>query len=171
MQTEIDKILAEQNSSLMQQNNLLAEQNQSLVEQNSLLAQQNSYLSQQISSLKVTVSTYSDLIETQKTLITELKMQISKLKQAGFSETLLKDYQKNLLAHLEAQSTTALNSLNLENIVIELVGKRVEPLLSKLEQMPVSQDFYKDIETLKEQVTLLANTIESLKVLIKTLSS
>lgn len=171
MQTEIDKILAEQNSSLMQQNNLLAEQNQSLVEQNSLLAQQNSYLSQQISSLKVTVSTYSDLIETQKTLITELKMQISKLKQAGFSETLLKDYQKNLLAHLEAQSTTALNSLNLENIVIELVGKRVDPLLSKLEQMPVSQDFYKDIETLKEQVTLLANTIESLKVLIKTLSS
>ena len=164
MQTEIDKILAEQNSSLMQQNNLLAEQN-------NLLAQQNSYLSQQISSLKVTVSTYSDLIETQKTLITELKMQISKLKQAGFSETLLKDYQKNLLAHLEAQSTTALNSLNLENIVIELVGKRVEPLLSKLEQMPVSQDFYKDIETLKEQVTLLANTIESLKVLIKTLSS
>ena len=171
MQTEIDKILAEQNSSLMQQNNLLAEQNQSLVEQNSLLAQQNSYLSQQISSLKVTVSTYSDLIETQKTLITELKMQISKLKQAGFSETLLKDYQKNLLAHLEAQSTTSLNSLNLENIVIELVGKRVDPLLSKLEQMPVSQDFYKDIETLKEQVTLLANTIESLKVLIKTLSS
>ena len=171
MQTEIDKILAEQNSSLKQQNNLLAEQNQSLVEQNSLLAQQNSYLSQQISSLKVTVSTYSDLIETQKTLITELKMQISKLKQAGFSETLLKDYQKNLLAHLEAQSTTALNSLNLENIVIELVGKRVDPLLSKLEQMPVSQDFYKDIETLKEQVTLLANTIESLKVLIKTLSS
>ena len=171
MQTEIDKILAEQNSSLMQQNNLLAEQNQSLVEQNSLLAQQNSYLSQQISSLKVTVSTYSDLIETQKTLITELKMQISKLKQAGFSETLLKDYQKNLLAHLEAQSTTALNSLNLENIVIELVGKRVDPLLSKLEQMPVSQEFYKDIETLKEQVTLLANTIESLKVLIKTLSS
>ena len=171
MQTEIDKILAEQNSSLMQQNNLLAEQNQSLVEQNSLLAQQNSYLSQQISSLKVTVSTYSDLIETQKTLITELKMQISKLKQAGFSETLLKDYQKNLLAHLEAQSTTALNSLNLENIVIELVGKRVDPLLSKLEQMPVSQDFYKDIETLKEQVALLANTIESLKVLIKTLIS
>ena len=171
MQTEIDKILAEQNSSLMQQNNLLAEQNQSLVEQNSLLAQQNSYLSQQISSLKVTVSTYSDLIETQKTLITELKMQISKLKQAGFSETLLKEYKKNLLAHLEAQSTTALNSLNLENIVIELVGKRVDPLLSKLEQMPVSQDFYKDIETLKEQVTLLANTIESLKVLIKTLSS
>ena len=171
MQTEIDKILAEQNSSLMQQNNLLAEQNQSLVEQNSLLAQQNSYLSQQISSLKVTVSTYSDLIETQKTLITELKMQISKLKQAGFSETLLKDYQKNLLAHLEPQSTTALNSLNLENIVIELVGKSVEPLLSKLEQMSVSEDFYKHIETLKEQVTLLANTIESLKVLIKTLSS
>lgn len=164
MQTEIDKILAEQNSSLMQQNNLLAEQN-------NLLAQQNSYLSQQISSLKVTVSTYNDLIETQKTLITELKMQISKLKQAGFSEALLKDYQKNLLAQLETQSTTALNNLNLENIVIELVGKRVDPLLSKLEQMPVSQDFYKDIETLKEQVALLANTIESLKVLIKTLIS
>lgn len=177
MQTEIDQFLAEQNDLL--------------VEQNALLAEQNSLLSQQVNSLKTILDTYKqveqglkDQIQTQQALIIELKKQISGLQQIEFSEALKTTFQTKLETQFQERLTAALTSLDLEVVVSSLVKAELKPLqtklnsqqaeikksLLKIEQMPVQQDFYKDLEMQSKRIRMLGETVERLTLLLKNLT-
>ena len=130
MQTEIDHFLKEQNDLLSQQNGLL-------IQQINLLTDQNNALNQQVSSLKNILSKYSEVeqslqnkisnlnaeIETLQALISALKLELSKLEQGNFSEQLQQAFQNNVLMQLQTPLTRALNQLDLNSIVSDLIAE------------------------------------------------
>jgi hypothetical protein len=183
MQTEIDHYLTEQNSLLMQQNNLLAEQNKAL--------------SQQVDSLKTILTGYSEVEQelqdkisilqsekqAQQALISALKIELSKIEQGNFSEQLQQAFQENLKTQLQTQLARALNQLDLNSIVSDLVKVELKPIqmtigtqqtdieaLSKILQLKVPTNFYEDLETQSKQINTLGETVERLIALINNLN-
>ena len=176
MQTEIDQFLTEQNALLSQQNSLLAEQNE--------------VLSQQVSSLKNILTTYSEVEqsltdkinnlnsekEAQQALILAMKVELSKLEQGEFSEQLQQAFQENLRIQLQTQLTTALNQLDLNSIVSDLVKAELNPIQSnintqqadlenallKISQLKVPDNFYEDLQMQSEQINTLGKTVKKL---------
>ena len=185
MQTEIDQFLTEQNSLLMQQNNLLAEQNK--------------VLSQQVDSLKTILTGYSEVEQelqdkisilqsekqAQQALISALKIELSKIEQGNFSEQLQQTFQENLKTQLQTQLARALNQLDLNIAVSDLVKVELKPIqmtigtqqtdiekaLSKILQLKVPNNFYEDLETQSKQINTLGETVERLMNLIKNLNN
>ena len=183
MQTEIDQFLTEQNSLLMQQNNLLAEQNK--------------VLSQQVDSLKTILTGYSEVEqklqdkisilqsekEAQQALISALKGELSKIEQGNFSEQLQQTFQENLKTQLQTQLARALNQLDLNSIVSDLVKAELNPIQSnintqqadlenallKISQVKVPDNFYKDLEMQSKQIDMLVEKVEKLVELINNL--
>ena len=179
MQTEIDHYLTEQNSLLMQQNNLLAEQNKALT--------------QQVDSLKTILTGYSEVEQELQDKISILQSEkqaqqglISALKieQGSFSEQLQQTFQENLKTQLQTQLARALNQLDLNSAVSDLVKVElkqiqmtigtqqtdIEKALSKILQLKVPTNFYEDLETQSEQINTLGETVERLIALINNLN-
>ena len=177
MQTEIDHFLTEQNDLLSQQN--------------SLLAKQNNVLNQQVSSLKSILNNYSEVelslktqLKQQQALISAQQTELSKIKQSNFSEQLQQVFQENLKTQLQMQLTKALNQLDLSHIISRLVQAELKPVqttinrqqtdlknaLSKILQLQVPNDFYKDLQMQHEQINALGETVQRLIVLIEALS-
>jgi hypothetical protein len=124
----------------------LKEQNDLLIQQNNLLTEQNNALNQQVSSLKSILSKYSEVEqslqnkisnlnterETQQALILAMKSELSKLEQGNFSEQLQQAFQNNVLMQLQTQLTRALNQLDLNSIVSDLVKTELKPIQSNI---------------------------------------
>ena len=192
MQTEIDLFLKEQNDLLSQQNDLL-------IQQINLLTEQNNALNQQVSSLKNILSKYSEVeqslqnkisnlnaeIETLQALISALKLELSKLEQGNFSEQLQQAFQNNVLIQLQTPLTRALNQLDLNSIVSDLVKTALKPILLnintqqtdlknallKISQLKIPNNFYKDLEMQSEQIEMLTKMVKELVKLIKNLNN
>ena len=184
MQTEIDLFLKEQNALLSQQNSLLAEQ--------------NNVLNQQVNSLKSILSKYSEVEqslqnkiinlntekETQQALIQAMKSELLKLEQGNFSEQLQQAFLENLKIQLQALLARALNQLDLNSVVSNLVKTELKPIqmtigtqqtdiekaLSKILQLKVPENFYRDLEMQSERIGMLAKTVEELIRLINNLN-
>lgn len=184
MQTEIDQFLREQNSLLSQQNNLLSEQNEAL--------------NQQVSSLKNILITYSELEqslnntikrlntekEIQQALISAMKAELSKIEQANFSEELQQAFRNNLKIQLQTQLTIALNQLDLNSVISNLVKTELKPVQMKMDtqqtdlekallkilQLKVPSNFYEDLQMQGKQMNMLGETVERLTVLINNLN-
>lgn len=184
MQTEIDHFLTEQNSLLMQQNSLLAEQNK--------------VLSQQVDSLKTILTGYSEVEQelqdkisilqsekqAQQALISALKGELSKIEQGSFSQDLQQNFQTNLMSQLQTQLTQALNRLNLNDIINNLVQTAISPVqktihaqqtdleqaLLKLSQLKVSQTIDEELETQSKQIRGLKTMLGDLITLIERLN-
>lgn len=184
MQTEIDQFLTEQNSLLMQQNNLLAEQNKVLSQQIDSLKTILSDYSEVELSLKSKISNLNTEKEAQQALILTLKAELSKLEQGNFSEQLQQAFQENLKTQLQTQLARALNQLDLNSIVSDLVKIELRPIqmtigtqqadiekaLSKILQLKVPNNFYEDLETQSKQINTLGETVERLIALINNLN-
>jgi len=184
MQTEIDQFLTEQNALLIQQNSLLAEQNALLI--------------QQVNSLKSILTTYSEVEqglndkinhlntekEAQQALISVLKTELSKIEQSNFSEQLQQTFQEHWKTLLQTQLARALNQLDLNSVVSELVKIELKPVqitirtqqtdiekaLSKILQLKAPSNFYEDLETQSKQINTLGETVERLIALINNLN-
>ena len=190
MQTEIDLFLKEQND-------LLSEQNDLLIQQINLLTEQNNALNQQVSSLKNILSKYSEVEqslqnkisnlnterETQQALILAMKSELSKLELGSFSEQLQQAFQNNVLMQLQTPLTRALNQLDLNSVVSDLVKTELKPILLnintqqtdlknallKISQVKVPDNFYKDLKMQSKQIDMLVETVEILVKLINNL--
>ena len=184
MQTEIDHFLTEQNALLSQQNNLLAEKNEVLNQQvNSLKSILTTY-SEVEQSLKIKINHLNTEKEAQQALISALKTELSKLEQGNFSEQLQQTFQENLKTQLQTQLARALNQLNLNSAVSDLVKVELKPIqmiigtqqtdiqkaLSKILQLKVPTNFYEDLETQSKQINTLGETVERLITLINSLN-
>ena len=184
MQSEIDHFLTEQNNLLIQQNSLLAEQNK--------------VLNQQVDSLKTILTGYSEVEQelqdkisilqsekqAQQALISALKIELSKIEQGSFSEQLQQTFQENLKTQLQTQLARALNQLDLNSAVSDLVKVElkqiqmtigtqqtdIEKALSKILQLKVPTNFYEDLETQSKQINTLGETVERLIALINNLN-
>ena len=178
MKTEIDQFLAEQNSLLMQQNALLTQQVDSL---KSILSD----YSEIEQSLKNKISNLQSEKEIQQALISTLKNELFKIGQGNWSEQLQQAFQENLATQLQQQLTQALNQLNLNSIINNLVETELTPIqqritsqqddlqqaLSKISQLKVSETIYEDLEMQSKQIVQLGQTLENLTTLIKNLNS
>ena len=184
MQTEIDHFLTEQNALLSQQNNLLAEKNEVLNQQvNSLKSILTTY-SEVEQSLKIKINHLNTEKEAQQALISALKTELSKLEQGNFSEQLQQTFQENLKTQLQTQLARALNQLDLNIAVSDLVKVELKPIqmtigtqqtdiekaLSKILQLKVPTNFYEDLEMQSEQINTLGETVERLIALINNLN-
>jgi hypothetical protein len=175
----------------------LKEQNDLLIQQNNLLAEQNNVLNQQVSSLKSILSKYSEVEqslqnkisnlnterETQQALILAMKSELSKLELGSFSEQLQQAFQNNVLMQLQTPLTRALNQLDLNSVVSDLVKTELKPILLnintqqtdlknallKISQVKVPDNFYKDLKMQSKQIDMLVETVEILVKLINNL--
>ena len=184
MQTEIDLFLKEQNDLLSQQINLLTEQNNALNQQVNSLKSILSKYSEVEQSLQNKISNLNTERETQQALILTMKSELSELEQGNFSEQLQQTFQDNLQNQLHAQLTQALKQLNLNSIVSDLVKTALKPILlnintqqtdlenalSKILQVKVPDNFYRDLEMQSERIGMLAKTVEELIRLINNLN-
>ena len=185
MQTEIDQFLTEQNALLSQQNSLLAEQNEALSQQVSSLKNILTTYSEVEQSLKDKINNLNSEKEAQQALILAMKVELSKLEQGEFSEQLQQAFQENLRTQLQMQLTTALNQLDLNSIVSDLVKIELksiqqtldtqqtdlETALSTILQLQLPTDFYTDLETQSKQINTLGETVERLMTLINNLNN
>ena len=133
MQTEIDQFLTEQNALLSQQNSLLAEQNEALSQQVSSLKNILTTYSEVEQSLKDKINNLNSEKEAQQALILAMKVELSKLEQGEFSEQLQQAFQENLRTQLQMQLTTALNQLDLNSIVSDLVKIELKSIQQTLD--------------------------------------
>ena len=184
MQNEIDHFLTGQNYLLMQQNSSLLEQNK--------------VLSQQVDSLKTILTCYSEVEQelqdkisilqsekqAQQALISALKGELSKIEQGSFSQDLQQNFQTNLMSQLQTQLTQALNRLNLNDIINNLVQTAISPVqktihaqqtdleqaLLKLSQLKVSQTIDEELETQSKQIRGLKTMLGDLITLIERLN-
>ena len=184
MQTEIDHYLTEQNSLLMQQNNLLAEQNKALTQQVDSLKTILTGYSEVEQELQDKISILQSEKQAQQALISALKIELSKIEQGNFSEQLQQTFQENLKTQLQTQLARALNQLDLNSAVSDLVKVElkqiqmtigtqqtdIEKALSKILQLKVPTNFYEDLETQSEQINTLGETVERLIALINNLN-
>ena len=185
MQSEIDHFLTEQNNLLMQQNSLLAEQNEALSQQVSSLKNILTTYSEVEQSLKDKINNLNSEKEAQQALILAMKVELSKLEQGEFSEQLQQAFQENLRTQLQMQLTTALNQLDLNSIVSDLVKIELksiqqtldtqqtdlETALSTILQLQLPTDFYTDLEMQSKQINTLGETVERLMTLINNLNN
>ena len=176
MQTEIDLFLKEQNDLLIQQNNLLAEQNNVLNQQVSSLKSILSKYSEGEQSLQNKISNLNTERETQQALILAMKSELSKLELGSFSEQLQQAFQNNVLMQLQTPLTRALNQLDLNSIVSDLVKAELNPIQSnintqqadlenallKISQLKVPDNFYEDLQMQSEQINTLGKTVKKL---------
>ena len=183
MQTEIDLFLKEQNDLLIQQNNLLAEQNNVLNQQVSSLKSILSKYSEVEQSLQNKISNLNTERETQQALILAMKSELSKLELGSFSEQLQQAFQNNVLMQLQTPLTRALNQLDLNSVVSDLVKTELKPILLnintqqtdlknallKISQVKVPDNFYKDLEMQSKQIDMLVEKVEKLVELINNL--
>eukprot|EP00160_Parvularia_atlantis_P009417 Unigene18898_Nuclearia_a/m.53873 Unigene18898_Nuclearia_a/g.53873 ORF Unigene18898_Nuclearia_a/g.53873 Unigene18898_Nuclearia_a/m.53873 type:complete len:186 (+) Unigene18898_Nuclearia_a:1958-2515(+) len=183
MQTEIDHFLKEQNDLLIQQNNLLAEQNNVLNQQVSSLKSILSKYSEVEQSLQNKISNLNTERETQQALILAMKSELSKLELGSFSEQLQQAFQNNVLMQLQTPLTRALNQLDLNSVVSDLVKTELNPILLnintqqtdlknallKISQVKVPDNFYKDLKMQSKQIDMLVETVEKLVELINNL--
>ena len=184
MQTEIDHFLTEQNALLSQQNSLLAEQNNVLNQQVNSLKNILSNYSEVEQSLQNKISNLNTERETQQALIQAMKSELSKLEQGNFSEQLQQAFLENLKIQLQALLARALNQLDLNSVVSNLVKTELKPIqmtigtqqtdiekaLSKILQLKVPENFYRDLEMQSERIGMLAKTVEELIRLINNLN-
>ena len=152
-----------------------------------------------MSSLKNILSKYSEVEqslqnkithlktenETLQALILAMKSELSKLEQGEFSEQLQQAFQENLRTQLQMQLTTALNQLDLNSIVSDLVKIELksiqqtldtqqtdlETALSTILQLQLPTDFYTDLEMQSKQINTLVETVERLMTLINNLNN
>jgi len=183
MQTEIDHFLKEQNDLLSQQINLLTEQNNALNQQVSSLKNILSKYSEVEQSLQNKISNLKRENETQQALISALKLELSKLEQGNLSEQLQQAFQNNVLMQLQTPLTRALNQLDLNSVVSDLVKTELNPILLnintqqtdlknallKISQVKVPDNFYKDLKMQSKQIDMLVETVEKLVELINNL--
>ena len=179
MQTEIDLFLKEQNDLLSQQNSLLTKQNEVLNQQvNSLKSILTNY-SEVEQSLQNKISNLKAEKEAHQALILAMKSELSKLEQGNFSEQLQQEFQENLKTLL----ARVLNQLDLNSVIRNLVKIELKPIqmtigtqqtdiekaLSKILQLKVPDNFYRDLEMQSERIGMLAKTVEGLIKLINNL--
>jgi hypothetical protein len=107
--------------------------------------------------------------QAQQALISALKGELSKIEQGSFSEQLQQTFQNNLLSQLQTQLTRALNQLDLNSIVSDLVKAELNPIqmnintqqtdienaLLKISQLKVPDNFYEDLEMQSKQINTL----------------
>ena len=112
------------------------------------------------------------------------KNQLSKIEQGKFSEQLQQTFQENLKTQLQTQLARALNQLDLNSAVSNLVKVELKPIqmtigtqqtdiekaLSKILQLKVPTNFYEDLETQSKQINTLGETVERLITLINSLN-
>ena len=184
MQTEIDHFLTAQKALLKQQNSTLAEENKAL--------------SQQVDSLKSILTGYSKLEQeletkiqnlqlekaTQQALISALKDELSKIEQGSFSQDLQRNFQTNLMSQLQTQLTQALNQLNLNDIINNLVQTAISPVqktisaqqtdlekaLLKLSQFKISPTIDDELQTQSKRIMGLEIMLGDLITLIEKLN-
>ncbi len=163
------------------------------MQQNNLLAEQNKVLSQQVDSLKTILTGYSEVEQELQDKISILQSEkqaqqalISALKieQGSFSEQLQQTFQENLKTQLQTQLASALNQLDFNSAVSDLVKVElkqiqmtigtqqtdIEKALSKILQLKVPTNFYEDLEMQSEQINTLGETVERLIALINNLN-
>jgi hypothetical protein len=92
-------------------------------------------LSQQVNSLKSILTAYSEVeqslkiqLKQQQAMISAQQAELSKIEQGNFSEQLQQAFQENLKTQLTTQLTRALNQLDLNSIVSNLVKTELKPI-------------------------------------------
>ncbi len=180
MQTEIDQFLTEQNALLSQQNSLLAEQNEVLSQQVKFIKEYFDHLQRSRAEFKGQ-NQQLELRERSSTSINfGYESRTFKARAGRVFGAITASISRNLRIQLQRQLMTALNQLNLNRTVRDLVKIELQPIqqtirtqqtdleaaLSIILQLQVPTDFYTDLEMQSKQINTLGETVERLMTLI-----